>query len=64
MRRNLGEFHDGGAVEEGNFRQTRNIRDGWAASGVQEIAIGGEVEFARLTVRTTMDLGPVKEATP
>jgi hypothetical protein len=35
------------AVER-NFRQTRNIWDGWAASSVQEIAIGGEVEFAAL----------------
>ena len=48
MRRNFGEFHDRGAGQEGNFGKAGNVGDGGAASGIQEIAVGGEMEFAAL----------------
>src|SRR5258708_3851704 len=42
MRRNLGEFHDGGAVEVGHVSKARNFGDSRAASGVDQETVGGE----------------------
>ena len=54
MRRNFAEFHDRSAVQEGNFREARNIGDRRAASGVDKETVSGEVEFAAL-LRTDDD---------
>src|SRR5258707_13683070 len=48
MWRNVGEFHDGGAVEVGHVSKARNVGDSRAASGVDKETVGGEMELAAL----------------
>src|SRR6267378_820048 len=47
-RRNLGEFHDGGAVDVGHVSKARNVGDSRAASGVDKETVGGEMELPAL----------------